>query len=94
MARRVFDAIVEARAQQDNEAFHLLVLEELLRLRGDNQGLVAPQGAAQADGGPVSAVVLDPGGGSSSVADVLRQIGHDERFHKTESLAAIGQQRY
>lgn len=29
-----------------------------------------------------------------SVADVLRQIGHDERFHKTESLAAIGQQRY
>lgn len=39
-ARRVFDFVEEARRQQDNEQWHLLILEELLRRRQDDQGLV------------------------------------------------------
>jgi hypothetical protein len=30
LARRVMERVVEARAQQDNEQFHLLILEDLL----------------------------------------------------------------
>jgi ubiquinol oxidase len=33
-ARRIFDYVREARAQQDNEQWHLLILEELLAARG------------------------------------------------------------
>ena len=40
LAPRLFDAMSEARAQQDNEAFHLLILEELLATRGTRQGFV------------------------------------------------------
>lgn len=37
-ARRVFDFVVESRRQQDNEQWHLLVLEELIRKRGQKRG--------------------------------------------------------
>ncbi|MEX2627600.1 MAG: alternative oxidase [Ilumatobacteraceae bacterium] len=33
-ARRIFDRVAESRAQQDNEQWHLLILEELLAERG------------------------------------------------------------
>lgn len=36
-ARRVFDFVAEARAQQDNEQWHLLVLEDLLRRSADEK---------------------------------------------------------
>jgi hypothetical protein len=46
-ARRVFEFVKEARAQQDNEQWHLLILEEMLQTRGRGRGLllfrVAPQ---------------------------------------------------
>ena len=34
LAGRIFDRVVETRAQQDNEQFHLLILEELAQRRG------------------------------------------------------------
>lgn len=37
-ARRVFDFVKESREQQDNEQWHLLIIEELLRERGAKQG--------------------------------------------------------
>ncbi|MGH9065623.1 MAG: alternative oxidase [Acidimicrobiales bacterium] len=133
VARRVFDAMVEARAQQDNEAFHLLVLEELLQDQGAKQGflryrllprlmaapyrllcwalfLVRPAWSYRlnasfedhAEHAYMSFVAAHPEleaepfrseaasdyGRYESVADVLRQIGHDERIHKLESLSA------
>ena len=39
-ARRVFDRIRESRQQQDNEQWHLLILEELIALRGVREGFV------------------------------------------------------
>ena len=40
LARRVFEFVEEARHQQDNEQWHLLILEELLRERQANQGFL------------------------------------------------------
>ncbi|MGD9753444.1 MAG: alternative oxidase [Acidimicrobiia bacterium] len=46
-ARRVFDRVTEARTQQDNEQWHLLILQELLDERGERERLaldkVVPQ---------------------------------------------------
>ena len=39
-ARRVFDRVRESRQQQDNEQWHLLILEELIGLRGVREGLM------------------------------------------------------
>lgn len=39
-AREIHQEVQEVRAQQDNELFHLLILEELLQRRGEPQGLV------------------------------------------------------
>ena len=38
-ARRVFEFVEESRHQQDNEQWHLLIIEELLRERGVKQGV-------------------------------------------------------
>jgi hypothetical protein len=135
LARRVFVAMSEARAQQDNEAFHLLVLEELLAARGTKQGFVRARLLPRLMAGPYrflcwslflvrptwsyqlnanfedhaeheymtfvaghpelevlgfESEALSEYGTFSSEADVLRQIGHDERVHKLESgLAAL-----
>lgn len=40
LARRVFEFVEEARHQQDNEQWHLLIIEELLRERGEKQGFL------------------------------------------------------
>jgi ubiquinol oxidase len=37
-ARRVFDRVTESRAQQDNEQWHLLILEELISAQGTEEG--------------------------------------------------------
>ena len=37
-ARRIFDFLAEARAQQDNEQWHLLILEEMVHGRGRREG--------------------------------------------------------
>jgi hypothetical protein len=39
-ARRVFDRVRESRLQQDNEQWHLLILEELIAARGVREGFV------------------------------------------------------
>ncbi len=39
-ARRVFEFVEESRHQQDNEQWHLLIIEELLREEGRRQGFV------------------------------------------------------
>src|SRR3972149_7482981 len=39
-ARRIFDRIRESRQQQDNEQWHLLLLQELIVLRGVREGFV------------------------------------------------------
>lgn len=39
-ARRIFDFVVEARAQQDNEQWHLLILEERIRTLGIRERLL------------------------------------------------------
>lgn len=39
-AREVHDRVVRARAEQDNEQWHLLILEELLHARGERHGMV------------------------------------------------------
>ncbi len=39
-ARRVFDRVRESRTQQDNEQWHLLILEELIAEQGGREGFV------------------------------------------------------
>lgn len=39
-ARRIFDFVKEARAQQDNEQWHLLILEEQVARRGARYGFI------------------------------------------------------
>ncbi len=39
-ARRIFDRVRESRQQQDNEQWHLLILEELIAQRGIREGFV------------------------------------------------------
>lgn len=39
-ARRVFEFVRESRAMQDNEQWHLLILEEMLQARGRGRGLL------------------------------------------------------
>ena len=134
VARRVLDAIAEARAQQDNEAWHLLIMESLLAAGGFKQGLIRYRLLPRLMAGPYrllcwTLLVVRPAwsyrlnasfedhaeheymsfvaahrelesrsydrqalagyGQYRSVADLLRQVGHDERIHKLESLAAL-----
>lgn len=50
LARRVFDRVTESRAQEDNEQWHLLILEELIAKQGTHEGrlkfTVIPQALA------------------------------------------------
>jgi ubiquinol oxidase len=40
-ARRIFDRVTESRGQEDNEQWHLLILEELIVKEGRREGLVS-----------------------------------------------------
>jgi ubiquinol oxidase len=129
---------VETRAQQDNEQWHLLIMEELAQRQGLAQPFVRfrllPQLMAigyyhlswmlymlwPAAGYRLNAAFEDhaeheymlfvaehpeledePYGGMfereygryASLADLFRQIGHDERVHKEESLANLAEPR-
>jgi ubiquinol oxidase len=133
LARRIQQRVAEARAQHDNEQWHMLVMEELIVRRGRRLGrlrhrlfprllavpwqigtwllhLVRPDWSyrlnaafeAHAErtymrfvalhrdtereifGGPLA----DRWEAPVTVADVLRQIGHDERMHKLDSEQA------
>jgi Alternative oxidase len=138
LARRVFARIVESRAEQDNEQWHLLILQDLVQRRGRRQSLLLhrlapwliaffyyhvswllfvirpawsyrlnadfedhaeheymsyvaehPELEAEADPGSYAAQY----GQYGSLADLFRQIGHDERVHKLDSLANISAPR-
>ena len=133
LARRIQQRVAEARAQHDNEQWHMLVMEELVARHGRplkpvrhrllprlmalpwqvgtwalhlvrpaasyrlNAAFEAhaercymryvaehPETERQAFGGPLA----DRWPGPVTVADVLRQIGHDERTHRLDSERA------
>ncbi len=138
-ARRIFERVKEARAQQDNEQFHLLILEELTHRQGGREGFVRyrviPQILAfvyyqlswllyvlkpqwsyrlnadfedHAEHEYMQFVSDNPQleeqlhescfeeeyGQFDSLADLIRQIGYDERVHKLESLARMSEPRF
>jgi ubiquinol oxidase len=138
-ARRIFERVQESRAQQDNEQWHLLILEELIEEQGHRERFIKhgllPQVIAfayyhlswllfairpawsyglNADfedhaeheyalfveenpwlaERPYEGVFADEYGQYDSLADLFRQIGHDERVHKLESLARIDEARF
>ncbi|TDE30204.1 hypothetical protein E1295_41140 [Nonomuraea mesophila] len=138
LARRVFERIVEARADQDNEQWHLLIMQDLVQRSGGRQTwvlhklapwliaffyyhvswvlfLVRPDWSYRLNAEfedhaeheymtfvaarPELDLVHDPGtyaaeyGRHASVADLLRQIGHDERVHKLDSLESMREPR-
>ena len=133
LARRIQQRVAEARAQHDNEQWHMLVMEELVARQGRplkrvrhrllprlmalpwqvgtwvlhlvrpgasyrlNAAFEAhaercymqyvaehPETERQIFGGPLA----DRWSGPLTVADVLRQIGHDERVHRLDSEQA------
>jgi demethoxyubiquinone hydroxylase (CLK1/Coq7/Cat5 family) len=131
LARRVFERIVESRADQDNEQWHLLILQDLVQRRGLRQSfllhrlapwlvafffyhvswllfVIRPDWSYRLNADfedhaeheymayvaehPELEFEPDPGsyaaqyGQYGSLADLLRQIGHDERTHKQGSL--------
>ena len=131
LARRVFERIVQTRAEQDNEQWHLLILQDLVQRQGLKQSLLRHRAApwliafvyyhlswlllvlrpewsyrlnadfedhaeheymAYVAEHPELETQPDPGtfaaqyGQYGSLADLLRQIGHDERTHKLGSL--------
>lgn len=138
LAGRIFDRVVETRAQQDNEQFHLLILEELaqrlglarpvLRFRilpwlmavgyyqlswllyicwpaasyrlnaafedhAEHDYMLFVTEHPEWEGQPYDGSFRDGYGHRGSLADLFRQIGHDERVHKLESLAALDEPR-
>jgi len=132
LAGRVFARIVESRADQDNEQWHLLILQDLVqrrrlrqsfllhrlapwlvaffyyhvswllfvirpewsyRLNADFEDHAEHEYMAYVAEHPELETQPDPGtyaaqyGQHGSLADLFRQIGHDERTHKLDSLA-------
>jgi hypothetical protein len=139
LARRIHDRITESRAQQDNEQWHLLILDEQISAAGIEEGRLhyfwLPQLIAlvyyqvswlmfvvrpawsyrlnadfedhaeheyahlvaenpQWETEPFVSRFTAEYGEYASVADVFRQIGHDERVHKLESEAQLGRPRF
>jgi hypothetical protein len=131
MARRIYRAMVESRAQQDNEQWHLFVLDELIERRNLRVGwfrhrmlprmlaglyhpmcwvlfVVNPATSyrlnasfedhaeheymhyvaehPEFDNELFRSELHDVFGHVATIADTLRQIGHDERVHKLDSL--------
>ena len=138
LAARVFDRIVATRAEQDNEQWHLLIMQDLVQRNGLRQSLllhrlapwliaffyyhvswlllvIRPQASYRLNAAfedhaeheymayvaahPELERQPDPGsyaaqyGHYASLADLLRQIGHDERAHKLDSLACMREPR-
>jgi ubiquinol oxidase len=138
-ARRVFERVNESRSQQDNEQWHLLIIQELLDDRDEPDSLIryrlVPQALAFAyyqlsvalfivrpdwsyrlnadfedhaeheyaryvdesewlEQRPYDGIFADDYGRFDTLADLFRQIGHDERVHKLESLERMLQPRF
>lgn len=138
-ARRIFDRVQESRRQQDNEQWHLLILEEFVHRRRIRESFIlhrlAPQVIAflyyhvswllyvvkpewsyrlnadfeahaereymlfvqehpELEQEPFESCFKKDYGDFPTMADVIRQIGCDERHHKEESLAKMGVARF
>lgn len=139
LARRIHDRVVESRLQQDNEQWHLLILEEKIAASGTREPrwkfYWIPQAIAlvyyqlswllyvvrpawsyalnadfedhaeheymmlvdehpEWEAEPYLSAFADDYGPFDSVADLFRQIGHDERVHKLESLERMAEPRF
>lgn len=137
-ARRVFDRVRTSRWEQDNEQWHLLILEELTagsRRRGMVRSRVVPQLLAfgyyqlswflyvlrptwsyrlnadfedhaeheyaqlvadhpEWEDTPYEGQFVEDFGAYESLADLFRQISHDERMHKLESEQYLDAPRF
>ena len=125
-ARRIFDRVQESREQQDNEQWHLLILQDLIARSGTRESRIyyfwIPQAIAlvyyqlswllfvlkHAEHEYMQFVAEHPGwettpydspltadyGSFESLADLFRQIGHDERVHKDDSLRRMREARF
>jgi ubiquinol oxidase len=139
LARRIYDRVRESREQQDNEQWHLLILEELIARSGKRENRIyyfwIPQAIAlvyyqiswllfvlrpawsyqlnadfedhaeheymelvtehpEWDTTPFHSDFAADYGSFESLADLFRQIGHDERVHKEESVRALSKPRF
>ncbi|MGH3771392.1 MAG: alternative oxidase [Pseudonocardiaceae bacterium] len=139
MARRIHDRVATSRAQQDNEMFHLLIIEGLIARAGLPQPRIKffwlPQAIAfvyyqlswllfavrpswsyrlnadfedhaeheymtmatehpEWESESFESEFDDDFGHFASLADVFRQIAHDERMHKLESEALMKEPRF
>ena len=138
-ASRIFDRVQESREQQDNEQWHLLILQDLIARSGKRESRVyyfwIPQVIAlfyyqlswllfvlkpswsyrlnadfedHAEHEYMQFVAEHPEwettrydspltadyGSFESLADLFRQIGHDERVHKNDSLERMREARF
>lgn len=139
LAKRVFERIVETREEQDNEQWHLLILQDMVQRQGLKQGfvmhrlmpwlvafvfyhiswlmfLVKPEWSYRLNADfedhaeheymsyvaehpelaeqPAPTTYAAEYGHYATVADLLRQIGHDERIHKMDSLVNMRNPRF
>lgn len=139
MARRIQERVATSRAEQDNEMYHLLIIEEQLARSGQPQPQIKffwlPQVIAfvyyqlswllfvlhprwsyrlnadfedhaeheymtlvaehpEWESAPFESPFADDFGHFDSLADVFRQIGHDERVHKLESESLMKKPRF
>lgn len=138
-AKRIFDRVQESRQQQDNEQWHLLILEEWIHRRQIHENFflhrIVPQILAfvyyqiswflfvikpslsyrlnayfedhaereymafakerpELGSEPFESHFKSEFGNFKTMADVVRQIGYDERVHKLESLQHIADARF
>ena len=136
VARRIYDRVQRSREQQDNEQWHLFIVEDMIEHRGQRLGwfryrllpqviafsyylvswalyLIRPAWSyalnadfedhaeheymefvadhSELEFEVCSCSVADDYGCADTFADVLRQIGIDERHHKDESLAELAE---
>jgi len=139
LPRRIYNRVVESRAQQDNEQWHLFILDEQIakseqkesrlmfywipqliafayyqlsfflyvafphasyRLNADfedhaeHEYMLLVQEHPEWETMPFESEFESDYGKYQSMADVFRQIGHDERFHKQESQALLPDARF
>ena len=138
-ARRIFDRVQESREQQDNEQWHLLILQDLIarsrkresriyyfwipqvialfyyqlswllfvlkpswsyRLNADfedhaeHEYMLFVAEHPEWETTPYDSPLTADYGSFQSLADLFRQIGHDERDHKQDSLERMREARF
>jgi hypothetical protein len=138
-ARRIFERVSESRDQQDNEQWHLLILEDLVERSGKRENFLRyrlfPQLIAMTyyylswflyvlqpawsyrlnadfedhaeheyaefvqenpafDESSYDGPFVEEYGAYATLGDLFRQIGHDERVHKEESLVRMAEPRF